>query len=314
MRLMDYAIIRAVPDIARGEMLNIGLVAIYGDQVYCRVAPPTRCLESMLTADEIQLIAAIPEQVTKPAGGFPALNQDGNITVSQRPSLGYLEFLRHEPPFGFFVDAPRQAFVDELRADGSYRAFEGLFSRLVMPPQKPIFAPSKPSKARAKTLVYNLIDNAKADRARIVTNVRVRNAKSNSTYDVDFAFANGKATMGQTLDFDTRPETRERNTDHAIATIAEIEKLIGPVKQKWLSVVQIQRDADETTDLISRLKAWSWVVQLPADRLFFEQMLRKEATSDLRHIFSASGMSVLSRSDDVDDNIEIIANPTEELI
>lgn len=285
--VLHYAIVRALPDLLRGEMINFALLGAYRGQLLMRTSGVTRCLEGILNDSQAYACKHFAESMFGLIGeGFPALF-DGKIRTENLATVRFLEYLHFEGLSGFLVDAPRSVPVAG-DIETARETFEDLFSKLILPIPKIAYKPGA-SRSRARTVVNRIIDQIDIHRNRVLTNVLVKEAASENTYRVDFAYANGKATLGQTVDLDTSLSTQAKSTDHAIANIAELRRVLGTKGTGWINVVQLSHGADESAAFLQRLRRWGQTIKLPEDRNYFEQMLEHEAKSDVRSVLSTRG-------------------------
>lgn len=285
--VLHYAIVRALPDLLRGEMVNFALVGTFEGQLLLRTSGVTRCLDAILNDSQAYACEHFTESIQGlVSDGFPALT-DGKIRTTKVATEYFLEYLHFEGISGFLVDAPRSVPVTgEIKR--ARVVFEDLFSKLILPIPKIIYKPG-PSRSRARTVVNRIIDHIDIERKRVLTNVVVKEASSDSAYQVDFAYANGKATLGQTVDLDTSLATQAKSTDHAIANIADLQRVLGSQGTRWINVVQLTRGTEESAAFLQRLQHWGQTIKLPEDRNYFEQMIEHEAKSDVRHLLSSKG-------------------------
>lgn len=286
--VLHYAIVRALPDLLRGEMVNFALIGTFCGQLIMRTSGVTRCLDGILNDSQRYACENFVESINSLVQrGVPVLF-DGQIGTEKTPTERFLEFLHFEGIPGFFVDSPRSVpLIGEI--DTARETFEDLFNKLILPIPKITYRINA-SRSRARTVVNHIIDQFDIHRTRVLTNVVVKVAASeNAAYRLDFAYANGKATLGQTLDLDTSLSTQAKSTDHAIANIAELQRVLGTSETRWINVVQMSSGGEESAAFVHRLQNWGRTIKLPEDRNYFEQMLEREAKSDVRRVLSAKG-------------------------
>lgn len=286
-KILHYSIIRALPDLLRGEMINFALVGTFEGELLIRTTGITRCLDTLLNDSQAYACENFAQSIRNlTMNSFPTF-VDGKLSSSRRAEPEFLDYLHYEGVPGFFVDAPRSAVVVGGITQ-AHMVFTDLFAKLVLPLPKFAYKLS-PSRSRAKTVVNRIIEDVDITGERVLTNVVVKDAASEAAFQVDFAYVNGKTTFGQAIDLDTQPTTQARTTDHAIANIAELQRVFGSKSTRWLNVVQLTKISDESDAFIHRLRNWGQIIRLPEDRNYLEQLIRHEARNDVRKLFSEKG-------------------------
>jgi hypothetical protein len=234
--IVEYAVIRVVPDLRRGESVNIGVVAFLPGRLDIRILPSLHkvaAIDPALDLEDVRgwiarfddLVAVLPTTAERHA----VLRQLGNVQLSD---LGCFRL---------------------ARADDYDREIAGILDDLVVPPVKPrrnepatrLEAAIRNQFAAQRMLGRSLEDISDH---KIVPRFPVA---AGGKLSVDFALRNGGWHVTETIDFSGAPETLhgakfQQAAVKSITLDAATRKLEGDV----IPLVVYQALSDEILELV----------------------------------------------------------------
>lgn len=303
MKSAVYSIVRYLPDAVRGEVFNIAVMVATDDQfaVFGLVAP-TRILQASMSANDILACLQFSDYIRDRFENWRAKNVE-------MPASGFLQFLNAKSPRGFVVDEPLEYL---LRPSVTLNDVgEKLFSRLVEP--QPLYRiVTEPRRAKASSIVREIINRHGFSSAQVPRRVTVRSTRSSVGYDFDFACANGKLSFGQAVDLDLKPgANQEKNAFEAIANAADILRLFPGVG--IVNAVTLPKKGALEPSYWDRLKVWGRSFALPQDEDAFLGFLNRNAEHDVADAAKKLGCQVTSDDSSlqilVDDNRRRLGTP-----
>ena len=277
-----YAIIRCIPEPLRGEQLNIGIVAVYNNELLVRVpGEPTRAMRAMMSSSQID--AALSLDVTMPIQAVDG-KYDIQTCIDHWREFGFMS--------SFVLTAPQKRLIPEASEISASFAVDSLFTRLVMPRGEPVNRVVDHSRG-LKSIVSNIAADYK--RATVQRNVRIQLGATQPSLDFDIALANGKLFLGQIVNLATKRETREKHYYHAIANAADLRVQLGAEKSREIDTISIV-GVDENGDnagLIEHLEKYGAVFKFPEQREDFSRFLRNKAEREVSTKFNELGFETL---------------------
>ncbi|MEX1306368.1 MAG: DUF3037 domain-containing protein [Rhodovibrionaceae bacterium] len=238
-RSYNFGIIRVVPDVRRGESVNVGIVVLGESGPDVRLLPNMGKVQALDGAFDAEALHQLPEIFRKwtydqwvEEGSFETFGEFGPISIA-----GGGEFsARDEDDYG--------ATIDDLMA------------QLVRPPK----APKKPSRSRLRTKLKTIFESRSllgattedVWRGLVVPHYPI---SENLELYADFAFKNGSWNFISTIDFGAGQHAQKHREACAIAfTLETANEEIQGGKEKFVVFSNGQHSRDDITPHLSILK------------------------------------------------------------
>jgi len=158
---------------------------------------------------------------------------------------------------------------------------------------------------RAKTLLDSVLSRSygRSLGDRLARNVTISFDPTEPTIDVDFAYINGKLTVGQAIDLNVQPSVQEKNSDHAIATVTDIRLKLERAEVACVNVAAIGAGSDSR--IIRRLESYGPLIKLPDDQDRLGRLLRDDAQHDVAGYFEEMGFHINRATE----SLQIVSTP-----